>query len=42
MIILETFCMFGVSPVTVNETEMLFEFYNRVGELKDAYTVMKP
>ncbi len=33
---------YGAMLVTVSETEMLFEFYSRVGELKDAYRVTKP
>lgn len=33
---------YGALLVAVNETEMLFEFYNRAGELKDAYRMMKP
>jgi hypothetical protein len=33
---------FGALRVTASETEMLFEFYNRVGELIDLYRVTKP
>jgi tartrate-resistant acid phosphatase type 5 len=33
---------YGAMLVTVNETEMLFEFTNRAGELKDSYRVTKP
>jgi hypothetical protein len=33
---------FGAMRVTASETEMLFEFYNRVGELIDSYQVTKP
>ena len=33
---------FGAMRVTASETEMLFEFYNRVGKLIDSYQVTKP
>ncbi len=33
---------YGAMQITASETEMLFEFYNRVRELKDSYTVTKP
>jgi hypothetical protein len=33
---------FAALLVTVSGTEMLFEFYNRAGELKDSYRVTKP
>lgn len=33
---------YGAMRVTASETEMLFEFYNRVGELIDSYRVTKP
>jgi tartrate-resistant acid phosphatase type 5 len=33
---------YGAMLVTVGETEMLFEFYNRTGELIDSYRVTKP
>lgn len=33
---------YGAMLIAVNETEMHFEFYNRAGELKDSYRVMKP
>jgi hypothetical protein len=33
---------FGAMRVTATETEMLFEFYNRLGELIDSYQVTKP
>jgi hypothetical protein len=33
---------YGAMLVTTSKTEMLFEFYNRAGELKDSYRVTKP
>jgi tartrate-resistant acid phosphatase type 5 len=33
---------YGAMLVTASDTEMLFEFYNRVGELIDSYQVIKP
>ena len=33
---------YGAMLVTASETEMLFEFYNRVGKLIDSYQVTKP
>jgi hypothetical protein len=33
---------YGAMLVSASETEMLFEFYNRVGELVDSYRVTKP
>ena len=33
---------YGAMLVTASETEMLFEFYNRVGNLIDSYRLMKP
>jgi len=33
---------YGAILVTASETEMLFEFYNRVGKLIDSYQVTKP
>jgi len=33
---------YGAMLVTASETEMLFEFYNRAGELADSYRVTKP
>ena len=33
---------YGAMLVTASETEVLFEFYNRVGELVDSYRVTKP
>jgi tartrate-resistant acid phosphatase type 5 len=33
---------YGAMLVTASATEMLFEFYNRVGELIDSYRVTKP
>jgi hypothetical protein len=33
---------YGAMLVTASETELLFEFYNRVGGLKDSYRVTKP
>jgi tartrate-resistant acid phosphatase type 5 len=33
---------YGAMLVTISETEMLFEFYNRVGVLIDSYRVKKP
>jgi len=33
---------YGAMLVTVGETEMLFEFFNRLGELKDSCRVTKP
>lgn len=33
---------YGAMLVTANETELLFEFYNRAGDLKDSYLVAKP
>lgn len=33
---------YGAMLVTASETEMLFEFYNRVGELIDSYQVTRP
>lgn len=32
----------GAMLATVSETEMLFEFYNRAGELKDSHRLVKP
>ena len=33
---------YGAMLVTASETEILFEFYNRVGKLIDSYSVTKP
>jgi hypothetical protein len=33
---------YGAMLVTASETDVLFEFYNRVGELVDSYRVTKP
>jgi hypothetical protein len=33
---------YGAMLVTASETELLFEFYNRTGDLKDSYLVAKP
>jgi len=33
---------FGAMRITASETELLFEFYSRVGDLKDSYRVTKP
>jgi tartrate-resistant acid phosphatase type 5 len=33
---------YGVMRVTASETEMLFEFYSRLGKLVDSYRVTKP
>lgn len=33
---------FGAMLVTATETEMLFEFYSRVGDLVDSYRIVKP
>jgi len=33
---------YGAMLVTASETEMLFEFYNRSGDLKDSYHLSKP
>lgn len=33
---------YGAMLVTASETDILFEFYNRTGELKDSYRVTKP
>ena len=33
---------YGAMRITASETELLFEFYSRVGDLKDSYRVTKP
>ncbi len=33
---------YGAMLVTASETEVLFEFYNRTGDLKDSYRLTKP
>jgi hypothetical protein len=33
---------YGAMLVTASDTEIVFQFYNRVGELKDSYRVKKP
>jgi tartrate-resistant acid phosphatase type 5 len=33
---------YGAMLVTASDTEILFEFFNRVGELKDSYKLTKP